>query len=257
MKAACDALLEQLKEGATLAPELDTHLRGCAACQAAQKAFDFSWGPESPPSEVALRQLRAASLTELQRSPVAHPWAQDAWTAVGISIAAAAGALALLGRQGIIHNPQPRPLLLGTELLLFLTACVAGAAAFHPSRGKVWPWLLPVALGAALTVVFGGAGDSYGTALLPAALGCGALAVGVSLLPFLVTLGLSTGFAARPWQMVSGGIAAGMAGALVLHLHCPVSSSGHLLLGHLLPSLLLGLLAASVRGGLPSRTFAP
>ena len=92
MKAACDALLEQLKEGATLAPELDTHLRGCAACQAAQKAFDFSWGPESPPSEVALRQLRAASLTELQRSPFAHPWAQDAWTAVGISIAAAAGA---------------------------------------------------------------------------------------------------------------------------------------------------------------------
>jgi hypothetical protein len=86
---------------------------------------------------------------------------------------------------------------------------------------------------------------------------CAGAETATAAFPFAVFLFLLTRFSSRPVQALYAGLAAGAAGALVMHLHCANGTWQHLLVGHVLPVLMLGGLSAVIRPLLPSRSYAP
>ena len=154
-------------------------------------------------------------------------------------------------------RPGPRPLALvaATALGAFAVAALAVYSALGQGRGmlgRARGWLIGVALAAPVAFLawklsWSGSFDHM-TDAWAARPGyrCFLLTTLFALLPFAVLLFVRRGSdPTHPRSLgLALGVAAGMSAGALVDLWCPVGHLHHLLLGHILPMALLGLLGA-------------
>lgn len=163
----------------------------------------------------------------------------------------------VMGLRGDFHE-LPMVYALGTAVL------VGGAAgallAFGLSRGAVMMGprtgvlaalgiVLPALVVAWLLMTVSSGTSSRlpsGSDALRAMLVCDGLALAVALPPLFATLAYRRAFSATSPALVGAvlGAAAGMLAHLGVHLHCPVTDTSHIMIGHFLPAVPLAVLGA-------------
>jgi hypothetical protein len=254
MSPACEEVLSAIGDG-ELPPALAEHAQGCEHCRPLLEAHR-ALGPLAGELGGEVERAPSEALAEIAAHPVPRPW----WTPVAllllVEVAAMAAMAARMGPTGLSGNTAA-PAVVATLAALLALSIVLGAAASFARSGPRARWVLgglTVALAGALVA----AGSGWGPARpLAAGAGCGMTELAVSALPWVLCLLLlrRTAFdASRAWL---GGLCAGAAGALILHFQCGDGSPAHLLLFHVLPWLLLGVLAVLTRSRLRSTTYAP
>lgn len=206
----------------------------------------------SAPSDGALARVRAATLAELRRAPVATPWRRQAgvvvaiWVGVNIVAGSATLVAALAEGRDVIARA---PLLAA----LLAVAAVGGVASLAP-RSR--PWAFFASLAALLTmaalVMSRGAGVPSSTPEWV----CSVSHVGIGLLPLAVGL-WSLRQSAWTWRRaLATGLGAGTAGAFLGELACH-RGARHVLVHHLGAWLLVTIACVAISRRLRPRTFAP
>ena len=113
-----------------------------------------------------------------------------------------------------------------------------------------------MAVGTVLVILSAASGFDPGTPFL-GGVGCGLSELAASAVPAGVSLWVLSRFAPDVLRTVVAGLAAGAGGLLTLHLHCPNGTLGHLVVFHVVPWVLVSLLAVGIRRWLPSASWAP
>ncbi len=109
---------------------------------------------------------------------------------------------------------------------------------------------------ASLGAVFFSHGHEHPTwALMDA--GCAAAELGISVVPIAASLCVLKRFAYHPMRALTGGLAAGATGLLVLNLSCPVDGPAHALAFHIAPWLIVACATVAIRSRLRSTSFVP
>ncbi len=149
-----------------------------------------------------------------------------------------------------------RAALLGQILLPASLGPIAIYAAITPGRlglGSRFEWLVGITLAApvvfaVLALATAPSFDLSEPTLVKHAFGCASIAVVLGLIPMLAAT-----YALRrvcvtgaPWRSALVGIGIGLLSASVLGMHCSTSDGLHVLAGHVLPVLILGLLATAL-----------
>ncbi|MHA7633905.1 DUF1109 domain-containing protein [Corallococcus sp. M7] len=260
MTPECERVLDQMD--GPLPPDLASHAAGCADCRALLEGFQVLAPPASAPpavpiNEAKLEQSRRQSLTELAAHPLPTPW----WKEVAVLLATylGVGVLGLLwvGRHGLMLN-SASPMAVALVALLIVVGVGGGAMVALAPRQRAWPFTL-VAVGAlvvALAQLTGRSGVQV-RPFLAGTLGCMGAEVALSVVPLALALVLLCRSAFQPVRALAAGLSSAGVSLLVLHVHCPDGSAGHLMLGHVLPWFVLAGVAVLIRSRLPSRSFAP
>ncbi len=149
-----------------------------------------------------------------------------------------------------------RAALVGQILLPASLGPIAIYAALTPGRlglGPRFEWLVGITLAApvvfaVLALATAPSFDLSESTLVKHAFGCASIAVVLGLIPmFAAAYGLRrvcvTG---APWRSALVGIGIGLISASILGMHCSTSDGPHVLAGHVLPVLVLGLLATAL-----------
>ncbi len=253
--AQCDQVLDHL--GERLPEGLASHARTCEHCQATLAAYDDVDGQAPAPPDKALPRIREAALQELAARPVARPWWQEATAFAGFNALVTLGAVCALGRDGLVNNRAPTPVVALLGVLLAATMSLATLLALSPQRRPVLAAMLVGCAMAGLAVLAGGSGFDPGGGFWQAGVKCLSCELGISAVPLAVGLFFLTRSARRLLRAALLGAASGLVGMLALHLHCPNGTFAHLLVFHVAPWLLLVGMAAAVRALLPTRSYAP
>ncbi|WP_404369181.1 DUF1109 domain-containing protein [Corallococcus coralloides] len=260
MTPECERVLDRMD--GPLPPDLASHAAGCADCRALLEGFQVLAPPASPPpavpiDEARLEQTRRQSLTELAAHPRPTPW----WREVAVLLATYLGmgvvGLLWVGRNGMLLN-SASPLAVALVALLIVVSVGGGAMVALAPRQRAWPFTL-VAVGAlavALAQLSGRSGVQV-RPFLAGTLGCLGAEVMLSVVPLALALVLLCRSAFQPVRALAAGLSSAGVSLLVLHVHCPDGSAGHLMLGHVLPWFALAGVAVFIRSRLPSRSFAP
>jgi len=144
-----------------------------------------------------------------------------------------------------------------TSLALILGATVVGTiAVVIPRRVRLWTGVgllsMVVAAFAHLATLSQGAGRSFF-----ADADCALAELAIASLPAVATVVLMRGFAYRWERAIVGGGVAALVGLGVLDLTCPAGGFDHVLVFHLLPATLVGIVAALVRHRSATRIHVP
>ncbi|WP_163999600.1 NrsF family protein [Pyxidicoccus caerfyrddinensis] len=260
MKPECSRVMDSL--GGPLPAELTSHVATCEDCRALVGGFDALGGvPVAPPSEEApapkLEAAHQLALKELAAHPKPTPWWRELLVLLAVYAAVLGGALAWLGRDGMVGNRAP-PMVVAAVALLTLVLVGGGAVlALAPSRRRLpWGLVALAAVGVAAVQVLGGSGLQIRPPMR-GMLGCMGSEVAMSVLPLAVALVLLCRSAFQPVRALAAGLSAAGVSLLVLHLHCSDGTVSHLLSAHVLPWLVLAGVAVLVRSRLPTRSYAP
>jgi hypothetical protein len=170
----------------------------------------------------------------------------------GLAVAGTLAAFFAVG--GPRPGPRPLTLVVATAMGAFAVAAVALYAVLGRSRGmlgRARAWLLGIALLAPAgflgwKTALSGHFDMTDPWATRPGFRCFMLTVAFALLPFavlMVTRRHSDPTHPRSLGLALG-VAAGMSGGALVDLWCPVGHLSHLVVGHLLPTALLGLLGA-------------
>ncbi|NOK19437.1 NrsF family protein [Corallococcus carmarthensis] len=260
MTPECERVLDCLD--GPLPPDLASHAAGCADCRALLEGFHVlappaALPPPVPINEAKLEQTRRQSLTELAAHPLPTPW----WKEVAVLLAAYLGVgavgLFVVGRHGMMLN-SASPWVVALVALLIIVGVGGGAMVALAPRQRTWPFTL-VAVGAlivALAQLSGRSGVQV-RPFLAGTLGCMGAEVALSVVPLALALVLLCRSAFQPVRALAAGLSSAGVSLLILHVHCPDGSAGHLMLGHVLPWFVLAGVAVFIRSRLPSRTYAP
>ena len=188
--------------------------------------------------------------------PLPSAWQLAARVAVASAVLAIAGAL-LLGPHGIrlmsgVQEAAIFPLL---ALWMALAAAVCVAEAIPGSRRMIAPWLVVVCVCVTLAAVFAGVFHNYATEQFVSQ-GMRCLVAGLAqAVPAAAATWwiLRRGFAVNPRAAgFAGGALAGLAGVLMLEIHCPNFEAPHVMVWHVAVVPLagaMGMLAARMRAG--------
>lgn len=201
-----------------------------------------------------LASLAEAARRELAQTPKPKPWWRDALALLGLNLVMAVGASAAMTWSTTQHASVMMRSLVAAAWLVVL----ALGSVLWLRPGRAGPRLLVggLFLVASTLAVFAASGWDPGQPFF-AGIRCAFVECGVALLPLGVVLALSTRFAASAGHVFLGGLTAASAGAFALHLHCSNGTLEHLLVFHLAPAVLLGLLAVGVHRMMRPRSFAP
>jgi hypothetical protein len=198
--------------------------------------------------------MREAGRAELAAAPRARPWWPSALVLILVALGfAAAGAV--LTSHGNLASPV-RQIAIG--VLLGWTVLSGCWAALSPTRG----WIavsVAAALVSAAAVVAGGTGlyPDWAGGFWEAGLRCARAVVLYALPSCAVALLFQRSAAFSRRRALIAGLAAGAAGALALHPHCPIGQASHLALFHVLPWFAVAAALLLVQRRLPRRIFAP
>jgi hypothetical protein len=179
-----------------------------------------------------------AARESLSRSPRARPWTQGLVLALFLGLVSGAGVLTLLSRQGVVGNLGSKEVVAGLFALLFTLWALCTWVALTPNRLLARLLVLPASAALVLIPLLG-SGHLVPGGILRGAATCGFFEVLVALTPLWALWALLRGFDAGRSRAAAAGLAAGLTGTLVMHLHCPNGGAMHLLLGHALPVALL------------------
>jgi hypothetical protein len=257
--------------GAPDSPELKRHLASCPACAAlAQDRGRLAERLEEARSESAgvatdgLEDLESAVMQQVARERgIITRLRQISSGRRIVMLLACVAAVVLAGglraaRPDLSLYPPFRMVLeLGALLGLVVLAAMAWLRPLHRPRLRRrfllllgaaclgLPWALAALPAAHANHPASLAGT--GVDLLPRAAACLTYAVALAA-PLLLAGGLlSRRPRSSPGQVLVLGAAAGLAGLAALHLHCPITASLHLLMGHAPVAMVVGTLAAAGR----------
>lgn len=211
------------------------------------------------PSTAGLEKMRAAALQALASEPVPRPWWKDALLLTGINLVVAVACTFALGRNGVVLNPVPVPMLLAVAAPIAFTLLFAGFAAVMPGA-RTARWVTGVLL--VLTVLAFTLGGSDGAgqpgrSFFSGGMPCMNAEVIMALVPTAAAVLVLSRFAFSPARMFIAGVGAGAAGLFALHLHCEIGTTLHLAVFHVAPWFAAAGIAVWVRSRLRSRSFAP
>jgi len=181
--------------------------------------------------------------------PLPAPWMLAVRLMARVASAAAAGA-AGLGFYGIhkLTVGQSAAIFSGLAILIYLAAAANAAAMVPAARQLVRPFTLVAAASAALAAIFALVFHDYSTArFVPQGIGClkaGLLdAIPAAVLVWLV---VRRGFVLDAAAAgAAAGALAGLAGVLMLELHCPILEAPHAMVWHVAVIPLSGLAGAA------------
>ena len=254
MRKRCTRALDSLGDPRALAA-LQPHLETCAECRALVEAHARIRGGHAPSLDPgAADRIRAIARAELAAAPRARPWWRGAVALGGIALGVG-GAAALLTARANLASPGRQIVVAALLAASILSGCWAAL-----SPGRRWRALAPaVALVAAAGVVAGGSGlfPDWCGGYWEAGLRCARAVVTYSLPSAAAALLLLRGAAFSPPRALAAGLAAGAAGALALHPHCPIGLASHLALFHVLPWFALAAALLLIQRRLSPRSFAP
>lgn len=197
------------------------------------RAFDRT----SAPDPALVQRISGSIVPRLERiRPLPAPWILGLWMAAAAVAAGIAGA-ALLGLYGIQALSAGQAVLIFTLLAALLSVgAMANTARMIPGRRPLFSaWTLVVLASAALAADFAVAFRDYSTEDFVSqgftCLKAGLLdAIPAAMLVWLV---LRRGFAVDPKQAgATAGALAGLAGAFMLELHCPLLEVPHAAVWH-------------------------
>ncbi len=258
----CDRVLDTLAEGKALDAVQRRHAEGCAVCgalvaadarmSAAQRVTDVEADEELPPV------LREALARDARPVTALDPW-RRALPVVAVAAALAAVMVRMRPRGDLAHQSA-------AHLGLGLGAVVSGLAVslallLHGGRSGLglparlrWTVMAVVfacfeLVMAAVTVPVEGSVHLAGAEAWQARVTCGMHGT-----LFAAAAGLVVFYGARRSAAVNpvtagavAGLGAGLVGALVQHLHCPVMDLDHTLVSHVVP-LVVGVVVGSLSG---------
>ena len=201
-----------------------------------------------------LEAIRRAAQAELARSPRVRPWWIDAAALVGVNALCGLGWSTLFSFNLVQHTG---PLLRGLGALGLVVVALGGAvAAVRPGGRPLRVLALVVATSTVLVMLGAASGFDPGTPFV-SGVGCGVSELGASVVPAAVSLWVLSRFAPDLLRTLVAGLAAGAGGLLTLHLHCPNGTLGHLVAFHLVPWVLVSVIALGVRRWLRSASWVP
>ncbi len=232
--------------GDTLSTEYAAHLKTCAECTQARRAYEAVGAVDvAPATDAQLEAARLAAQAELAAHPRVRPW----WFGA-IALLAVDAALAIALPVAVSLRNDTFAWLLG--LSWWAVAATGAIAALVPGRPSL-RWATVAAGGVVLLATLAGTSE-LGE---PVGVACAKFELAVSLLPVAVVLGLLMRFAFDPLRAAVAGMAAAAVGVGVLCVHCPSTAFAHVLAFHVLPWVALTVLAAVARRALPSHSLAP
>jgi hypothetical protein len=255
VSAGCTAVLDLLDRRAPEA-EVELHLRGCADCRRwyeTHRALGSLAAP-APPGPAAAIHERARA--ELIAHPRATPWWRDALFAAGAALAVAAVGVLMVGGHGLVLNSAPAVAIALAAAALLAALAVTAYAAFAPGPHALWTAPAAAAAAAALLAAGSGAYPDWCGPYWEAGLRCARSELVFSILPAAVALALLRRFAFSAPRALAAGLGAGIAGLLVLHLHCAIGTASHIGPFHLLPWLVVAVLFTAARRLTPTLSFA-
>ncbi|MBW2734110.1 MAG: hypothetical protein JRH20_17110 [Deltaproteobacteria bacterium] len=178
-----------------------------------------------PPEEAVLQRVENLLLLEME-SEVSEAKAvtqTSPWTRILMPLATMVGPVVIVGMHGVNFS-DPRVVLAGGLLALALLAAGGLSWIGRPLAG------LAIAAGGLFSVLVGQGGLTQ----VGAGVGCLMATLISAAAPLAMTVGLSLRGHLRGGPMVFGGAAAvgALAGLAALHLECPGTSLGHLLVYH-------------------------
>ena len=258
----CDRVLDALAEGKRLDAALRSHADGCADCRALVAADErmayFQRVAPAETDEDLPPALREALARDARPVKALDPW-RRAMPVVAVAVALAAVMLMVRPRGDLAHQSA-------AHLGLGLGAVVSGLAVslvllLHGGRSGLglparlrWTVVAVVfacfeLVTAAVTVPVEGSVHLAGAEAWQARVLCGLHGT-----LFAAAAGLVVFYGARRSAAVSpvtagavAGLGAGLVGALVQHLHCPVMDLDHTLVSHVAP-LVVGVALGSLSG---------
>ena len=208
----------------------------------------------SPLSEAALQRLSKAAHDELAAHPKARPWWMDGLTVLALNLVMGVGASAAMTWSDLQHASMT---MRSVIVIGWLVVMAVGSVLWLKPGGRMGRWLVAGGFGVtSLLAIAGASGFDPGGPFFRG-MGCAFTECALATIPVAVVLALSTRFAASASHLFVGGLAAGSAGALALHLHCTNGTVAHLVMFHLLPAVVLGGLAALLHRFLRPRAFVP
>jgi hypothetical protein len=206
--------------------------------------------PGLPPSELKARILSAA-----KAQPSVTRRTQVVRGAIFLIASVAAALVIFFAMGGIRVTGRPLGLIAGTSLGTGFVAAVCAWAALGRSKsmmGRPTAWLVGAALAGPLALLAWKIGYSaqfdHGLDAWPGRIGyrCLKLSLGMGVIPLVAMMFVRRG--TDPTHPRTLGFAMGMALGLctdeLVDLWCPVAYVPHLLIGHVLPAVLLGILGA-------------
>lgn len=201
-----------------------------------------------------LEAIRRAAQAELGRTPTVRPWWLDA---MGLMLLNAFWGLGWSTLFTFHEQQHTGPLMrwLGAGGLV-LVGLLGMLAAVRPG-GRDLRRVLLVLSGATMLVLLAAGSDVDPGQPFLGGVGCGASELVASVVPLGASVWVLTRFAPDPVRTAVAGLAAGAGGLVTLHLHCMNGTLAHLVVFHLVPWVLVSVLAVALRRVLPSATWAP
>ncbi len=199
-----------------------------------------------------LRHVRVAVLAALKKPPIARPWAADAARVLLLNL----GVSALCAAGWALSQPAALAPRWASAGLLLALVVGGSVAAVRPGGRPAQLGVLALAVVAAAGLLFTATGRGSELPWLADA-DCALVEVGVSLVPAVATALVLRRFSYQPLRALSGGLAAGATGVLVLDLTCEIGAVSHVLAFHVAPCAGVALAFVAARAKLTSQTFAP
>jgi len=254
MSTRCSRALDSLGDPVALAA-LGPHLESCADCRALVEAHARLRGI-APPSldPIAAKRIREGALAELTSAPRPRPWWLAALVLTAIGLGAGAAGTFFMPRMNLAS--PARQIAVGA---LLTTSVLSGCWAALSPRRRWRALALAAALVAAAAVVVGGSGlfPDWSGEYWEAGLRCARTVVLYSLPSCAAALVFQRSAAFSVPRAFAAGLAAGAAGALALHPHCPIGQASHLAVFHVLPWFAVAAALVLVERRLRPRSFAP
>lgn len=207
-----------------------------------------------PSSEDALQRLAGAAREELAAHPKARPWWMDALVLLCLNLVMGVGAAAAMSWSDLQHGSM---IMRSVVAVAWLAVMAVGSVLWLKPGARRARWLVGAGFVIASTLAIGGASGFDPGSPFFMGMGCAFTECALAAIPVSVVLLLSLRFAAGPSQIFAGGLAAASGGALALHLHCSNGTVGHVAMFHLVPAVVLAMVAVLVRKAMRPRVFVP
>jgi len=254
MNIRCTRALDALEDPRAFAA-LQPHLETCAECRALVEAHARVRNARTPSLDAdAGIRIRNAGRAELAAAGRARPWWVGALALVVVMLGVGIAGAVLMPRENLAS-----PALQIVVGALLAMAILAGCWTALSPRRRWTALALAAALVSAAAVVSGGSGlyPAWAGAFWEAGVRCARAVVLYALPSCAAALLLQRRAAFSPARALAAGLAAGAAGALALHPHCPIGQAGHLALFHVLPWFAVAAALVLFQRRLPRRSFAP
>lgn len=201
-----------------------------------------------------LSPLAAAARAELQKHPKARAWWVDALLVLGLNLVMGVTAAKLLSWSDAQHHSAMTKY--GVGIAWFAFMAISSVLWLRPGSVKQRWAMGGLFVGVSLAMVLALSGFDPGGAFMDG-MKCALAECKIALVPVALVVVLSTRFAARASHLVIGTLAAASGGAVALHFHCPNGTMAHVAVFHVLPAVVLALLAIAVRALWKPKSFVP